>query len=361
MRTQRFPIILSDPAAVARAWFASALMVGVPAQTVVSPSTCEKHEGEASSAEPFSGPGACRYQQVHTEFRATFRFYNAISWRRDGELPAAAGYGSRVVDMELIVCIADQPSFGPVFANNYSNTPSTVVSRKLVNAPDHTKLPPAVPAPWDFELPFDATIGILNWNDLLYEVAVWSSSAQGLYPLDAVQAPTTLIGGFTSVDLGCTTGTGVMELRSRIVAAAATNTLTLAWAIQSGPPSTAAAVLVGLTDPNVVVAGLCGSGRLHTDAALMTLNGVTNSSGAMATTPIVLAYDLRFPNFTLTAQAAAADPTKTPLPVAISNGIASALPPLPGTVATKRLYAAGSPTATSGTLTLASGLVTRFR
>ena len=267
------------------------------------------------------------------------------------------------MDIEIALCVASLQAFGTSFVGKYgANVPTTVFTRKLVNLPNLATLPPAAPAPWDVEVPFDLVLFVFfNSMDLLHEVVVWSSTIPNVYPLDAVNAPTTMNGGFSAVDLGCTTANGLMQLRSRHVAGSATNTLTLSWLVTGAPALAPAAVLVGLSDPDVPIPGLCGGGKLHTDVTLLALNGQTDASGTLLASGLGFGYDPRFPAFTLTAQAVAVDFTQGQLPVAASNGVASPLPPLPSAVQAHRLFASGSPTASAGTLLANSCLVTRFR
>jgi hypothetical protein len=116
---------------------------------------------------------------------------------------------------------------------------------------------------------------------------------------------------------------------------------------------------VGFSDPALQI-NLCHGELVHTDAALMALPVTTSPTGTATTPAVTVPFQLVYTVFTPTAQAASLDASQ-PLGLAVSNGIASIVPPLLPLVTIGRIYASGAPAATSGTLSKTSGLVTRFR
>jgi hypothetical protein len=296
------------------------------------------------------------------DLKGTPRVFSEIAWRRDGSLGTTTSYGSRTIDMEISLADTDFATFSTTFASNYANTPVNVFTRKLVNTPDHTNQPNVLPAPWTFALPFDTPYVYTGVKEMLYDITCYSFTTTASYPLDAVSGATpSAIAGFRSVGTGCTTSNGAMTLRASHTISTSANSLSLVWNLLRGPSSASSAILVGMTDPNAPIPGLCGGGLLHTDARLLAIGGTTGTTGSMNTTAIPLApYDSMWAGLPLTAQAASADASQSGLPVAASNGIVSTVPALPTATPSHRLYSStlNSPT---GSLGMNYGLPTRFR
>src|SRR5262249_14607144 len=134
--------------------------------------------------------------------------------------------------------------------------------------------------------------------------------------------------------------------------------------LSGGPTSAPSVLLVGLTSPNVPLPGLCTS--VYTDAAIFSVSDTTTATGEIVTIPspsFTLAYDPLLVGFTVTAQAASLDASQPGLKVAASNGNTASLPPLMPVPAVQiaRIFSNGAPTATTGTLSKTTGLVTRFQ
>ena len=330
------------------------------AQTyVVSPLAYDGHEGDNNNAYPFAN-SAFRYQQGHGDLKGTPRVLTGIGWRRDGTLLANTGYGVRTLDIEVLMTDCDVATLSTTFANNYASAPVNTFLRKMVNTPDHTAMPVALPAPWDFNLVYDVPYVYLGLKDLLYEVVIYSNTNTAFYACDAAASTDTRIqGGFSLNGTGCTTSRGVMLLRATNLAVTTTSSWSLQWNVTLATPSAPSAVLVGLVNPNIPLPGLCTS--LFTDGGLFNITGTTSTTGAWNTTALTVPYNPSLVNFSFTAQAAAIDATMPGIGVAASNGITEALPPLPGALQLTRIFASNNATALTGGIGTGYGLVTRFR
>ena len=328
----------------------------------VSPAYCAGSEGGSNNTIPFWGlTGFYRYQQPTSDLKGTPKLFTEIAWRRDGNLSAATSYAARTIDMEISLADADLATFSSTFATNYANPPVNVFTRKMVNTPDHTNQPPVLPAPWTFACLFDVPFVYIGTKDLLYDITCYSFSSPDSFPLDAVSGATpSAVGGFSVNGTGCTTSNGQMALRSSFSVNSTLNTISLSWNVARAPSSAASATLVGLADPNLPIPGLCGSGFLHTDALLLAIAGTTASTGTLLNPAIMLpTYDPAWQALTLTAQTVSVDASQPGLPVAVSNGIASPIPPMPTPTLTHRLFS--DVVSPAGSLGRGFGLVTRFR
>ena len=328
---------------------------------VVSPAYCAVAEGGSNNTIPFWGTtGYYRYQQPMSDLKGTPRVFTEIAWRRDGQLGTTASYAARTIDMEISLADTDMATFSTTFASNYFNPPVNVFLRRMVNTPDHTTQPPVLPAPWTFALPFDTPFVYSGVKDLLYDITCHSFTTMNSYPLDATSGATpSAIGGFTSNGTGCTTANGQMTLRATFTISSSANSLALVWNVLRGPASATSAILVGIADPNAPIPGLCG--MLHTDGTVLNISGTTSTAGTLNTPVVTLTpYNPAWAGFPLTAQAASVDATQTGLPVAVSNGITSRIPPLPTATPSHRLYSS-TLNALTGTLGTSFSLPTRFR
>lgn len=327
---------------------------------VVSPTAYELHEGSGNNLIPFY-TGQARYQQIHGDLKNMVRSISGIGFRRDGTSASSTSNGPRTFDLELLAGDADFATFTTTFATNFVNPPTNVFLRKPVNAPDHGPQPDVLPAPWDFNMVFDVPFVYTGTKDLLWELVLYSLN--GSYALDAAQGNATkMLGGFQTTGTGCTTSNGTMKLRSAFETSSTANTLSMAWSILAGPSNAISTILVGITNPNVPVLGLCE--RLYTDALVLQLTGTTSASGTLTTTPLVVAFNPAYVVLKLTSQAASLDPSQPGLGLSASNGNEVLVPPAPTNFPVTRLFAygAGSATAATGSReTYSYGLVTRFR
>ena len=348
--------------AASAALTAVACTSGAVAQNyVVSPAPCAIHDGASSNSFPFQGP--FHYQQGHGDLRGVARTFTGLAWRRDAATTTTMP--ARTVDLEMFMGEGNLATMATTFASSYSSPPQLVFTRKAVNLPDRSTRPDFQPAPWDINVALDTPFAYSGVQDLFYEIVIHTSSlpTSGSY-LSDTYSPTQLTAAFTSSGTGCTTSNGVMKLRATITSSTTTNAWAASWAITDAPASAPTSLLVGLTNPNQAVPGLCE--QLYTDAALFVASGTSSSAGSIIRPSPALSvpYNPALVGFTLTAQAGALDATQTAgIPVAASNGVTVGLPPLMPVpaIVIHRIYASGQPSAVSGTFDNNSGLVTRFQ
>ncbi|MCC6784487.1 MAG: hypothetical protein IT457_16710 [Planctomycetes bacterium] len=346
----------------------SALAVVLPASAqsyVVSPPQAATTEGGTWFAEPFTGP--CRYQQINADLRGGPRNFSAIAFRRDGIAPTDPSLNARLLDLEVSCATGSYSGSGSNFAANYLSAPTTVFVRKLLSLPDLSAQPHSLPADWSINLAFDFNHTYVGNADFLCELKVWAASSSNGYLVDGVSArDTVLTGGFRSIGSGCLTANGAMTVRGVIATDAANARSSFDWGIARGPSSAAAGLLIGLTDPNVVVPGLCPSSagnRLHCDGVLASVLGSLDAVGTWTLPTVVAPWQPAFVGSTVTAQAAAVDPGQGGLGIAVSQGIVSVVPPGPVAPQVARIVATGPGAfgAASGTRWFGLGFVMRVR
>lgn len=192
------------------------------------------------------------------------------------------------------------------------------------------------------------------------------TNGNGFYTDAASGRDSAAHGGFTPVGVGCSTGNGTMNLRSSFLTNGATNKLDPSWTVAQGPSNQTAAVLVGATNPNLLVSNLCplnGAKYLYTDVAFFVLSGSTDALGFWTIPAISVAWAPFYAGVKLTAQAAAVDIGQGGIGVAASNGITSEVAPVPVPIQLSRLYNQGSANATAatGTLHVGFGTIVQFR
>ncbi|MCA8954501.1 MAG: hypothetical protein KDC87_00420, partial [Planctomycetes bacterium] len=100
--------------------------------TIVSPIGATSTEGSGSNAFPFTSSVIRRYQQIHSDLGSGAKLIKQLSFRANG---GSTNYtGTRAMDIELALCDAgDYASISNNFSANYIGSPTTVISRTIVN------------------------------------------------------------------------------------------------------------------------------------------------------------------------------------------------------------------------------------
>ena len=329
----------------------------------VSPSVVGTADGNSNNTYPWSWASG-RYQQIHGDMRGTVRTITALSQRRDGGLGASTTAVARSVDVEYYMADSDFALASSTFATNYASAPMNVVTRKFINLPDWTAAT-TKPAPFTFTVPFDVPFVYVGLKDLVWEVAVHSTTATGTWPADAFSAILSSSGASVSTGLGCfaTTRTSRMSISASQQTEFVPQTMSLSYFANSAPASAPSAFLLGLVNPGIPVPGLCAN--LYVDQVFMTINATAGTTGLFSAPTITVPYDPQLVGFRVYAQAASLDAGQTSgLPVAVSNGLQTtfaAMPVTPGTgEKVARVFQIGSPASAAGTLGLYYGVVTQF-
>ncbi len=351
---------------VALLLFGLASAAAVPAQTRVSPGYYATFEGNTATAYPFSAPNF-RYQQIHDDLRGAPMTIASIAFRRDGNALAPTLGVPRTVDLDVAMAGSDARSAIATFAANHATPPVLVYLRKVINLPDRTPVPASRPMPVDVVLPLDTPYAFDGQRDLLWEVRAYANSAflDQHYLSDAAVVEDPVPAAHDPIGLGCNTDRQNPLQIMRLGGAAfldGAGVLKLWWTCIDAPwSSPAAAVLVGTSNPDLVVPGLCGE-RLRTDAAIVLPPlAPVSAIGGFRTADATVPWQPAFARAHIHAQAVAADANQAPLPLAVSNGVRSERPPgLPPSFALCHVPAS-SATAIAGIGVFGGGAVVRFQ
>jgi hypothetical protein len=325
------------------------------AQTLVSPIGYETREGSGENAYPFAR--TMRFQQFHPDLKGVARTIKALAFRRDGLDSQPAQTSSIVVTVKLGTC--DLATVTSAFASNYAAAGTTVATSKTVNLPDWSPDPTTIPAPFTLSVPFDTNYAYAGVKDLLWEMAVTTLDINGRYADTARNNLTTTYGTTAMLGTGCTTASGKFTLLGSVWSDTGEQQAHAEWKFKGGPVLASCALLLGTSDPDLPIPGLCGGGRLRTDAAISIAMGSTNTG---THTPIDLGapYGGALVGRSLFGQFVAVDATQGSFPIAASNGLRQTIPAYGPNAAFGRLYAVGSTNVTTGTLDKTGQLVTRF-
>lgn len=338
------PLTLAASAAAQSSW-------------ITLPNYYTLHEAPVAT-EALAGPA--RFQQVHSDYKGVPGSLRALLLRRDGLTPGSSDHAARTLTLEVALSHANRATLSTTFASNYK-TPATIVFPQAnVNTPDYTTIGATVPTqPWPFEIAFQTPFAYNGSDDLLFEVRVAATSAPGKsLPLDAADASGIAYGSSSRIGTGCATPLGTLTLGSRMTYDRTLPTVRLDFAASAAPASGALALLVGATNPNVTIPGLCA--KLYTDAQIV-IAGTADAQGTYATPPYTIPVTPFFYNEVVYSQLAAPLASQAGIPIVVSNGLRTrGMSTPPATLATTTLQASGSPTAATGTLAVGSALVVTF-
>lgn len=318
-------------------------------------------EGSTLSGLPFSGTGfPVRLQQAHIEPKGAARAITQLAFRSSG-IVGDARYQSRTVDLDIQMGHGNLASFGNTFAGNYRTPPMAVFARRTVNTPDYSPGSRSAPTPFDLAFALDVPFTHNGVDDLVWEVTVHGASGAGTaVPLDAVTSGMNLVipSNYQLNGQGCSYGGAEMLLHpTGSLQGFPVNAWIQDWSTRNCPPASAAVLLLGVTDPNVTVPGLCTNLRVM---PLIQVPGVTDGTGGFDpfpnTAPLPrIPYAASSVGSRLEAQVAAIDASGPTLYA--SNGASTILPPWTPTVGIARLYE--TPTTSGPTLSTTTGLVVR--
>lgn len=276
---------------------AAALIAAIPAAAqedhfTASPQGFEYVEGN-TSIDLIGKEALLKYQQVDAFTFGSKTNRNRMYWRRDGILPTNPAYGSRNVEMEVLIAEANLGSMSTNFASNYiAGTDQVVFNRKSVSFPDWSVAPAVPPAPESGALVIFTDV--VGWGypgkntsgtDFLWEVRIYSNDQAGSsYPMDADTAVFNSVTGTgaTAVNPSCF-GTGFASGRGASSHLDMVNYGThfdLHMDVSDIEVGQSSFMLLGAQLQNVPLTsllGLCGDLEVN---PLMSINlGATNASG----------------------------------------------------------------------------------
>lgn len=320
---------------VAAAFAASGL-----AQTLVSPAAFVTTEGTTSSTIPFSAPYRCL--QLHGDLRASGpRVFSSISFRRDGVSTATTGL-TRSIDMELFVGDGSYPNAQPVYAANYVGSPTTALARRSVSTTNWQTPPATPPAPFDFTITFDAPYVYLGQNDLVWEVVAHGNSggSTDLVRADATASTTASVPSrFLGTACTATGQTQIYQLLGSMRASANGELLLIAQGNSAPPNQPLHFLLLGVSNPNLTVPGLCGP--IVSSGELVLPMPATNATPLWTSTMFTFAHDPWLAGATLIEQAVSFDSGQPGLPLVVTQGREFTIPaPITGTASRARRVAA---------------------
>jgi hypothetical protein len=312
------------------------LAAALSAQTTFTSPRTLTTEGNDAWSFVFGYP-ISRWQQLDgTQRGSPIPNINRLELRRDG-LAAGPYAGARTLTVELVMAHTDVATGSSLFATNYRTAESTTFTAKPVNLPDLTQLPSTVPAPWGIAFPFDNPFSYNGTQDMLWEIRADNSSLPGYnaYPLDChINRTQNFVRG-TATGSGCATANGPRWL-STTNSFTDTTGLALVYESVAAPSNAAIVLFLGTTNPDQAIGGLCA--RLHTNLLISVPLGNTNAGGYLLSAARRVTWNASFGNAIVYSQLAAADPTQTGLPIAVSNGLREQLPPALATTMNVRAY-----------------------
>jgi hypothetical protein len=336
-----------------------ALAAAAAAQsTFTSPRALGAAEGNDWWSFMFGHPIA-RWQQIDgTQRGAPIANINRIELRQDG-ITGSQSAVARNVDLEIVMAHTDYATSVTLYATNY-RTPATVVfTKKPVSLPAWTSVPPSTPAPWTLAFPFDAGFNYNGTQDLLWETRVDNSSlaAFATYPQDFHANRTLNYVNASLTGNGCTTANGLFQSNPLGYTDAAA--LFLQYEVFGAPSTTPVTLLVGASDPNQAIPGLCAN--LRSSMNVLVGIGTSGATGVLVNTPLRVTWNAAYSSATLYTQMVALDPTQSGLPLALSQGRREVMPPYLGVSYSLRgYYNDGSLVQPLGTL-WNGGFAARFR
>lgn len=319
---------------------ALAFAAAAVAQPVVSPLANATVEGTSSSTVPFTA--AYHVLQLHGDLRASGpRPISSISFRRDGVSTSTTGM-SRTIDMELFVGDGIYPNAQPLYAANYVGTPTTAVARRSVSTPNWQTAPVTPPSPFDFTIAFDAPYVYLGQTDFVWEIIAYANSGGTTDSMraDATLSTTAQAGGAILGTACRVTGqTQDYQLLGSLRASANGELLLIAQGNSAPPNEPLHILLLGVSNPNLTVPGLCGP--------VVSSGEIVLPMPATGTTPLWTSTMFTFPHDPWTVgarlyeQAVSYDAGQAGLPLALTFGREFVIPaPITGNVAKVRRVAA---------------------
>lgn len=341
-----------------------ALCAGLAAQgTVVTPWGFDKVDGSSNTSYPFSAK-SFRFQQTITDLKGTPRVFKSLGLRPDAYYSCGT-CGARTVEVEIVMAHTDAAKTSKTFAANYAGTPVTVFARAKVNLPDRSKGPSGqVPMPPDVIFLFQKPFNYDGKQDLLYDIKTWNNTGTGSYYSDYVTQGGRVYADRRTLGTGCTAvgQTNAMRLASLTSAESVSGAykFRLYWYTNYGPKNAPCTTLIGVSDPNTAVPGLCTNVRV---VPLVDVPKTSSSTGYFNTRDasgnyVYVPYDRAAVGLVLHAQSAGIDKgSSQAIPVAASNGLSAKLPPAADFVA-KRVMHFSDANATVGAGPYSGSIVT---
>lgn len=331
--------------------------------TVLPNPTYATADGNTFLSTLFAFPNA-RFQQVDGSLRTGLPLVDIdqIAWRRDATF-AAATATARTATVEVRVGQGNRATFGRDFDANYANAPTVVFTARPVNLPSWATLPPTNPAPFDVVLAFDQKVTYSGLTDLIYEVRVSNGSVASFtsYPQDmATPSYTSAIGAI--VGTGCLNAPSTtLRMGHNTLFEVSQTFVSFGFNTYDAPPSAPITLLLGTSDPNLTLAGVCGP--LRSNATLILPLASTDATGFMDYQRLEVPFLGSLLGLRLFTQTLAPNAQQAGIQATLSNGRNTAVPATQGGPWIPALYTynTSSATAATGSTPTRGGYVTRLR
>ena len=334
-----------------------AVVTSAQVPVVISPVAAASNLGNSNNNIPFSWTPSA-YQQVHSlnSFQVQVpALFTKLRMRMASGFTNQAGYQ---IDLELF--LAQSPnsstSAASTFASNVTSASEVnVFTRKFINLPQVPNNDWAV-APYVFDVPFFWPASDLSWRAI-----VWGNGNNNqifTYPLDAFWH----LSNGTSIGTGCT-GTGSTSNAQHFTAIGAPGRSATFYGYSYFNAAIPAYLTLGTSSTQwgsiplpFSLTSLNAPGcSLYNDAAAVLAGATTATGNVTFTFPVP--NQLSLSGQAIYSQVVFTDPSLNGLGAITTNGYLSHVGTDPGMT---RIYALGSPTATSGSLDIGFGMSVGF-
>lgn len=344
------PVSLTLTATLALAALAS----DAQAQSITSPRGFDSTEGSSDFATFFTSR---RLQQIDATQLGHPAVFKQLAFRRNGTFTGRNSL-TRTGRFTVQMGHGDYAALDATFAKNYLSPPLTAFTPKPVSIPDWTAKPSTPPAAFDLLLPFDVPFVYDGKRALVFDVVVDSLSRSGDMYVDRENRSYNRQSG-TVLGTGCVasgqTSTYSHFLALRNYAPGQANQVRIEHSGGSAPANAPVHLVLGLSDPQAALPGLCAS--IRTLPLMFLPRTPASASGYLSTQYIDVPYVASSVGLTLYSQYSSPDSGQV-LPLALSNGRSTMLPARP--VELRCAYHFASPSSTSATVFPGMGVIVRL-
>lgn len=269
------------------------------------------------------------HQQLTSDARGQTFKAKSIAFRRD-ELRPSREDGTRTVQVEILMGPGSLAAFGSTFAKNYTSAPTTVVKKRNYKFPWLIGVSPGFSS-FELRFPFDQQYSHTSGNDLVFQTHV-----TGPYTGKTIFVDHDSIGfaGYstsTALSVGCKSATQFatyFEHEMKVQYYYRGDSTHLAASFSGAAPGSDAHAMIGLSDPNLAIPGLCT--RLRSDASIFTWNmGRAHFIYGIGSAALTFGkYQASWSGLSLYSQAYCPDTRTNGIPVRLTGGLKVTLPAL---------------------------------
>ncbi|MCC6672830.1 MAG: hypothetical protein IT458_17330 [Planctomycetes bacterium] len=263
------------------------------AQGLVTPAHFAVTEGNTLIQTPLGVTQTpSRFLQVHDDMSGTARTINALAFRRDGNSTTAYGAYAVIVDISLSTSPLNSATASLTFDSNHGGDRASVAFQKVVQLPATTH---SSSRSFVYKIPFNQPFSFAGGGPLVWDVTVTSRTNSGGVNFDAFTSASTNPPAVDwSFGTGCkaTTYASAMTMTGGSTALWSSGAVNLSFSGSNFPKSAVVTLMLGGDDKNFgglplpweipgtngFPSGVC---RLYV-APLLTINQITNASGAMS-------------------------------------------------------------------------------